>query len=56
MELETNAEGYPLIPDNTMDLQLDNKKKVVWKYMGATQGMFMAFTQYPLLIRCHRVL
>lgn len=56
MELDTNAEGYPLLPDNVMDLQLDNKKKVVRKYVGATLGMFIAFTQYPPLSRSHSVL
>lgn len=29
VELDTNDDGYPLLPDNTMGLQLEAKKKLL---------------------------
>lgn len=38
IELDINAEGYPIIPDDVMELQLQNKKRVIRKYMVATRS------------------
>jgi hypothetical protein len=41
IELDTNTEGYPILPDNAMDLQLENKKTIIRKYMFATRSTFI---------------
>ena len=38
VELDTNVEGYPIIPDDVMELQLQSKKRVIRKYMVATRS------------------
>ena len=38
IKLDTNVEGYPIIPDDVMELQLQSKKWVIWKYMVTTRS------------------
>lgn len=38
IKLDTNVEGYPIIPDDVMELQLQSKKWVIRKYMVATRS------------------
>ena len=39
IKLDTNVEGYPIIPDDVMELQLQSKKQVIQKYMVATRSL-----------------
>lgn len=39
IELDTNAEDYPIIPDDVMELQLQSKKQVIQKYMVTTRSL-----------------
>ena len=39
IELDTNVEGYPIILDNVMELQLQSKKRVIRKDMVATRSL-----------------
>ena len=38
-DLAEGDDGYPLLPDDVMNLQLDNKKRVLRKYMAAARSM-----------------
>ena len=38
MELDTNDDGYPLLPDNTMSLPLEAKKKLVRIFVTAVRS------------------
>jgi hypothetical protein len=39
-----------------MELQLENRKKTVWKYMAATRGEFPIFINYVSLTGFNRIL
>jgi len=37
IKLDTTREGYPIIPEDAMELPLQTKKKIIRKYMVATR-------------------
>jgi hypothetical protein len=46
MELPRDEEGYPLLPDNAMELSLEGKKGLIRKYMAEVRSK-------PEISSCH---
>lgn len=55
-ELETNDDGYPLLPENTMELGLEHKKKLLRRYMASTRSKSSPCMHVPSLIVVGRFL
>jgi hypothetical protein len=40
--IEHNEAGYPLIPDDALELRLSRKKVILRQYMGSARRMFIS--------------
>ena len=38
LAIDTTDDGYPILPDNTMELQLDVKKQLLRRFVGITRS------------------
>ena len=38
LAIDTTDNGYPILPDNTMQLQLDVKKQLLRRFVGITRS------------------
>jgi hypothetical protein len=56
VELETNDDGYPLLPDNTMGLQLEAKKKLLRMLMTSVRSLSSPYIYERSLIIVYRIL
>jgi hypothetical protein len=56
VELKTNDDGYPLLPNNTMALQLEAKKKLLRMFMASARSSLSFYIHFHHLMGVYRIL